>query len=803
MLSHHPAEYDCGDGKGFIRQRNRTTAQVQSTMETTTQPRILGLHEALSLALKYQNTGHLEQAEAIYRKVLSTAPNQPEALHLLGLVEAHRGRCDEALGLIRKAIAIRPEYAEAQSNLGNLLKTQNLLEEAVAAYYEAIAVKPNFAEAYYNLGGALRQLGRLDEAVDAYHSALEITPNVAAIHNNLANVLRERGDSNDALTAYRRALDLKPDYVEALSNLGALLVDRGDLTEAVFLCQQALSLRPGHAEAHNNLGNAYIALGQYENSGQAFLAATHYDPGFAEAWNNLGSALREQGRLTDAVAAFRRAIAISPHFAAAHNNLGNALRSVGRLGEASTALLRALALKPDLAQAHNNLANIYKDQARLPEAIAAFRRAVELDPSLTRAHGNLAFCMIYDPTTTAAEIFHESRSWASRFDGLARTGHQNDPEPERRLRIGYVSPDFRRHSVAYFLEPLMQAHRREVVEIFCYAEVARPDEVTDRLKALSDHWCDTCGRDDATVAGIVEADGVDILVDLAGHTADNRLAVFARKPAPVQVSWLGYPATIGLTAIDYRLTDALADPPGESDHVHSEKLVRLPHGFHCYLPPAEMPSVGPLPAQSTGQVTYGSFNTLAKLTPQVVATWAQVLQRVPGSRLLIKNKSLADTETRRHLLDLFGREGIGGAQLELLPFVAKTGGHLAIYNQVDIALDSFPYNGTTTSCEAMWMGVPFVSLSGDRHAGRVGASLLRSIGLDRLLARTADDYIELAIELADDLDALAALRAGLRSRMRASPLCDAKAFALAMEAAYRDFWRVWCEEHSNETFGMT
>ena len=416
-------------------------------------------------------------------------------------------------------------------------------------------------------------------------------------------------------------------------------------------------------------------------------------------------------------------------------------------------------------------------------------------PDFAAAHSNLVFSMNYDAAATQQTIFAESRAWhESHAAALGRRapGHANARDPERRLRVGYVSPDFREHSVAYFLEPLIAAHDRAAFEVFCYAQVARPDQRTERFRGLADTWRSTVGMTDADLATAVREDRIDILVDLAGHTGGNRLLAFDRRPAPVQLSWLGYPNTTGTEAIDARLTDAIADPPGPSDALHSETLVRLPNGFLCYAPTADAPAIGAPPARSTGHVTFGSFNALAKITPAVVAAWARILLGVPGSRLVIKSGPLADAATRARYLEMLAAAGVDAGRVDLRAWIDARSGHLGAYANIDIGLDPFPYNGTTTTCEALWMGVPVVTLAGDRHAGRVGASLLTRIGLAELVADTTDGYVETAVHFAGDLDGLPARRLALRDRMMSSPLCDAAGFARDVEAAYRAMWRRWC-----------
>jgi predicted O-linked N-acetylglucosamine transferase (SPINDLY family) len=369
--------------------------------------------------------------------------------------------------------------------------------------------------------------------------------------------------------------------------------------------------------------------------------------------------------------------------------------------------------------------------------------------------------------------------------------------PDRRLRIGYVSPDFRAHSVASFLEPVLARHDTDNFDVVCYAQVAHPDRTTERLRQLAGHWRDTCAQSDEQVANMIRQDRIDILVDLAGHTRNNRLTVFTHRPAPIQLTYLGYPNTTGLPQIDYRLTDALADPP-EADALHTERLVRLPRGFLCYSAPQDAPAVSPLPATAVGHITFGSLNNLAKVNEQVVELWARVLHAVPGAQLLLKGKALCDQATAGRFVEMFARHRIPADRLRLASWAATRAQHLTTYAQVDIALDPFPYNGTTTTCEALWMGVPVVALAGDRHAARVGVSILTHVGLREFIATTPDDYVRTAAGLAADRARLVALRASLRRRMADSPLCDGAAFTRDIEATYRAMWETWCGSVASE-----
>ena len=749
----------------------------------------------LQTALSHHQAGRLAQAGAIYQDILSDLPGQVDALYLLGVVKLQEGDAGAAVELSGKAIANKPDFAEAHNNLGNAYKDRGRLDEAVAAFRKAVELKPDFAEAHNNLGIALKDRGKLDDVVAAFRKAVELKPDFAEAHNNLGNALKDQGKADDAEAAYRKALELKPDYAMAHNNLGNVLEIQGKGDDAEAAYRKALELKPDDAMAYNNLG---VLLGERGNPVDAeavIRKALALKPDYAMAHNNLGNVLEIQGKLEDAMAAYRKAVSLKPDYAEAYNNLGIVLKIRGHCVDAEAAYRTALELKPDYALAYSNLGNALKSQGRLEDAMASYRKALELDPGFASAHGNLLLSLNYDDRISQKDIFDESRRW-DEAHGAPRSGrrrsHANSRDAERRLRIGYVSPDFREHSVSYFLGPLIAGHDRSRFEVFCYAEVTHPDDTTARYRGLADGWHSTVGEKDPAIAARIQEDGIDILVDLAGHTADNRQLVFAARPAPVQVAWLGYPNTTGQSAMDYRISDAIADPEAPGDALYSETLVRLAGGFLCYGPPADAPEIAGSPALDGGHVTFGSFNNLSKVTPPVVAAWARILDAVPGSRLLIKSRPLADEETRARYLEMFAAHGTDTGRVELLSWIPSKSGHLGAYGRVDIGLDPFPYNGTTTTCEAMWMGVPVITLSGDRHAGRVGASILTRVGLTEFITGTAAAYVEAAMKLADDRDRLSELRHGLRRRLRGSLLCDGAAFTRDVEAAYRDMWRQWC-----------
>ena len=477
--------------------------------------------------------------------------------------------------------------------------------------------------------------------------------------------------------------------------------------------------------------------------------------------------------------------------------MGNTLTDQGQLDEAIGSCQQAVRIKPNYSEAYNNLGNALLAQGKLDEAVSSYQQVLRIEPDYAEAHSNFLFCLNYNPDADLAAIFAEHRRWGevhTRISEVSST-YRNTPDSNRPLRIGYVSPDFRTHSVAFFIKPILANHDSEQVETICYAEIPAPDATTERLKALSSGWRSTCGMTDAQIADLVQADGIDILVDLAGHTANNRLLAFARKPAPVQVTYLGYANTTGLKTIDYRLTDAWTDAV-EQPVLSTEESIRLPHGLLCYAPPEAAPPVSPLPTQECGYITFGSFNNLPKVNPQVVELWSKILLALPQARLILKTKSLNDAATRERYFALFAQNGVSPERLDLMGRTPSLSEHLALYNRVDIGLDPFPYNGGTTTCEALWMGVPVVTLAGATYAGRLGVSLLSSVGLREWIAETPAAYIELAFQFAGHPGRLCSLRANLRSRMAGSPLCDGKTFTRGLEDAYRAMWRRWCRRIS-------
>ena len=661
------------------------------------------------------------------------------------------------------------------------------LEHAKQIYQTILGENSNHADALHLLGVLFHQIGDHHRAVQLIEKAIYINPSNPFYYGNLGVIYHALDLVDRSISCYYKALGLKPDYTEAFSNLANIFRKQGRFNQAAALYKKALTLQPNDAVAYNNLGHVYRELGSIKDEIVCYKKALQVDPDYAYTYLNLGNALQYQGGLDKAILCYQKSLQKKSDFSEAYNNLGSVFIMKGRLNEAARCFQKALLMNPYYAEAYNNLGSINQNQGKVIESLFCFRKALEIKPNYVKSHSNLLYAMQYDSEIGSDRLFEEASHWWQQH-GLKKTSTYNavaNSTKSGRIKIGYISPDFREHSVSYFFLPLLRYHNHDSFEIFCYSEVKREDEITDQIKEMSDHWRLIAWLSNRAVADQVRQDGIDILVDLAGHTAENRLLVFAYKPAPVQITWLGYPGTTGMPVMDFRFTDDIADPPGEADKYHSETLVRLPHGFLCYEPPENAPDVSGLPARKNGYITFGSFNNLPKINPEVIALWSRLLERVVDSRLLLKSKQFADEQVRQRFLDLFSVCGIGAERLRLLPRAASTADHLAVYHQVDIGLDPFPYNGTTTTCEALWMGVPVITLRGDRHAGRVGTSILTRMGLEELVAESHDEYVGIGIKLAQNITALESLRASLRSHMQSSVICDGESFTRIMEESFQ------------------
>jgi predicted O-linked N-acetylglucosamine transferase (SPINDLY family) len=711
------------------------------------------IDQTFDAALQNHRAGRLREAEDFCQRVLQRQPNHSDAMHLLGVIAGQMGRADRAVELINTAIALNPTSADYHDDLGLVLLQMGRIDEAIEAHLKAIALDPKHPQASYNLGNLLQNNGRID----------------------------------DSIAAYRQHLNVRPNSAETFHNLGCALKKKGLLEEAEACVRRALALQPNMPEAHNTLGAMLLARSELDAAITEFNAAVQHRPGYAEAHSNLGASLRLQGRIDAAIAALQKAIELRPDLAEAYNNLGIALKEKGMLTEAIATYRKALTLE-DRPDVHNNLGNAYKDAGQLDEAIACLERAASLAPTDAPVHSNWIYTLQYHPKYDAAALFHAERGWNEKHARpLAQfiLPHDNDPDPERRLRIGYVSPYFHFQAESFFVVPLLEAHDHQKFEIHCYASVIRPDHITERIRKSADAWHDVLACKDADLAEQIRQDKIDVLIDLAMHMAQNRLPMFARKPAPVQAAWLAYPGGTGLDAMDYRITDGFMDPEGQDTPFYAEESIRLPNCWCCYDPMSDIPPAAP---RAEGPIRFGSINNPCKVNDPLLRLWSQVLHSAADSRLLLQTIS---TIQKDQIRDFLAGLGISADRLEFVPRYPRTD-YLRLYDRIDICLDPLPYNGITTTCDALWMGVPVVTLTGKTAAGRAGWSILANLGLSDLVAHTPEQFIHIAGNLALELPKLAQLRRTLRERMRQSPLMDSQRFARNMEAAYRKMWQRWC-----------
>ncbi len=668
------------------------------------------------------------------------------------------------------------------------------LAQAEHLYRQILEADPRQVAARHLLGLVAHQRGHNDLAVRHIGAALRLRPDYAEAHNNLGVALLALGRLDEAADAFGQALRLKPGHSEAHNNLGLALLEQGRPEEAESSVRQALRLQPGHSEAHNNLGVALLQQGRPGEAEAAYQQALRLRPDYAKAHVNLGNALRAQGRLEEAVAAYRHALHLQPGCAEACSNFGVLLADQGRPGEAEAAHQQALRLMPGNAEAHNNLGNALRAQGRLEEAVAAYQQALRLKPGFVEAHSSLLFTLNYRPGVSLAELAAAHAGYERQHAAPLRAAwrpHANGRDPERRLRLGFLSPDLRRHPVGYFAVRCLENLDRTRAEVVCYNNALKADDLTARFRAAATVWRDVVGWSDDRLAEQVRADGIDVLFDLAGHTARNRLLVFARKPAPLQVTWIGYEGSTGLAAMDYILADSSVIPAAAEAH-YCERVLRLPDSYVCYDPPPAAPPVAAPPAPGRGHVTFGCCNNPAKITAAVIELWSRILLQVPGSRLVLKYRGIDDPACARRFREGFAAQGIDAGRLELLgpsPYEE----YLAHYQGLDVALDPFPFCGGVTTCEALWMGVPVVTWPGPTFAGRHSLSYLSSLGLTELVAGDPEEYERLAVRLARDWPRLAELRARLRPQMAGSPLCDGPRFAANLLAVVRGAWRRWAE----------
>jgi tetratricopeptide (TPR) repeat protein len=651
------------------------------------------------------------------------------------------------------------------------------LSEAEARYRALLALDPRAPVALIGLAGVAAAVGRFDVAATLVVQASERGGPLPAIWREVGVARFLASDPAGAYRLFAISLALDPADPETLYDIGVIRRDAGDTGTALRWLGRAAQVQPAHRHAAPDMADLLRRQDRRAEAEATLRQFLAHEPAGAIGWYNSGVLHGEVGRHPAARQAYRRAIAVSPEHAVFHFNAGCLAAEERRHGSAADHFRRALVTAPDHAQAWNNLGVALREQSCHEDALPAFRRAHQSYPAYHQATSNLLLTLA---TLDGGQADAVAKAWGAQFAAapLARPALTGG----RRLRIGYLSPDLRRHSCAFFLEPLFAAHDRSAVEIFAYADIDHADETSLRLSALVEHWRQVGGSTDDVLAATIANDSIDILVDLAGHTARNRLPLFGRRLAPVQVSWLGYNATTGLSQIDWRLVDdRIRPPPGRE--WFAEGLWPLGMPAHCWRPPADAPE----PADRTPDpraIVFGSFNALHKLGDRTLRVWSRILRQVPGSRLLLKGGGGDDPATRARIFGELVALGLDPDRVSIAGWSPDPRSHLALYGEVDLALDPFPYNGTTTTCEALWMGVPVLTLKGDRLLSRIGYGLIDAVGLGELVAADEDDYVNRAIVLSGQPERLRQLRRGLRARMAASPLRDEAAFARAVENAF-------------------
>jgi protein O-GlcNAc transferase len=638
------------------------------------------------------------------------------------------------------------------------------------------------------------QLGDLEQAKYICMAILKERPDNAEVLYFLGVIYFQSGKTDVAIDYIMKSLQSGSINTDACHILGMAFQEKGLIDDAIAYYQKAIQLNPDYAEAYNNMGNAFKEKGLMDEAISSYKKAIQINPALAVVYRNIGMCLQEKGRLDEAIDYYQKAIQCEPASDAAYFQLGNILQKQTKLEEAIENYRISLQINPNCAATLYELGRTFVLQGKVNKGEEYYRHALQVEPDNLTIRKAILMTMNYNPRYDGQTIFFEHMRLGHKLsESHASFGfpYTNRPLPARRLKIGYVSPDFKMHSVAYFIEPVVILHDRKHYEVFCYSDVPCPDEVSRRIRGYCIQWRDISRMSDDQVAELIRSDRIDILVDLSGYTGD-RMQLFARKPAPVQTSWLGYPATTGLSTMDYKIVDHYTDPLGMTEQFYTEKLMRLKDTFLCYMPDKDCPDVGNFPALISGHITFGSFNNFPKVSPEVFSLWACILKTIPNSCLIMKSGSFFDWKTRQYAMDMFAREGIETKRVELLSWVPSKRAHFAAYNSIDIGLDTFPYNGTTTTCEALWMGVPVISLAGNTPASRVGVSILSNIGLGELVAKTKEEYQAIAVKLAGDQKRLRSLHEGLRERMTQSPLTDAKRFIIDLEAAYRSMWEKWC-----------
>jgi predicted O-linked N-acetylglucosamine transferase (SPINDLY family)/uncharacterized protein HemY len=735
-------------------------------------------------AAALENSGDFTASEDEYRRAAELNPASAELCNNIGSCRARAKDYSDAENWYRKGLAINPESAQILNNLGNILTLAGNQSGAEKCFLAAITISGEFILPLIGLSELYAGTGRLHDAERVYRQALSIDESSVPARTGLSDTLRSLLQFPEAEQLILKVLEVDPENITALNVCGLLYADMSRFPESFAVFDRALSVEPGSQKTLANLAGAMISSGKNSEALNLLLSTVSPSTDFPHIWCNIGMAYFNLGHYEKSLSAFDKALLCDPGHRPALINRTNALMNLGRPMEALESIETAESSGENSYGLFLNKGVLLSSLARHKEAIVAYRQALSINPDGFEAYSNILYSLNF------SSEFHDqtiqvNREVDLRFGGTVCSDFTNQNlHDEREIRVGYVSPDFRKHSVSYFFLPLLRGHDRNTFKIFCYYSNHVSDSMTAQLKSHADVWRDVCALPDKTLAEMIVTDEIDVLVDLAGHTAGNRLKVFALKPARVQFTWLGYPATTGLSAIDYRLTDYMADPIGLADSIHTEKLIRLNNAFLCYSPPDDAPEVVSAPVSDNGYITFGSFNNPAKIVDETLSIWSEVLYRIPDSRLLLKGKMFIEEKSRLFFLRRLKSFGVASERVILAPHAENVVSHLEMYSNIDISLDTYPYNGTTTTFESLWMGVPVVTLKGDRHAARVGTSILSRLDRNEWIGESVEDFIEKAVRLAGDLEKLDATRIKMRKQLSASSLCDGANFVAEIERQY-------------------
>ena len=715
----------------------------------------------------------------------------PELAQVIQEAILHReiGEFDTAVKLLINHLNEFSSNVELLSLLAHCYILNDDAENASTCLDKAKGLDPHTASVGWNDARLLLKNKNVVDALTVARKTIEQYPDDIEGMGVIGACLRASNEIDESLLYLDKAILLNPNYAEALINRGLIKLTQHDKSGALLDLETAHKLKPHAKQIWDLIVSLNVEFKQFDKAASLLIKMVEADPRNENRFAGLAFCNQSLGDLETAIDNYKKALKIKPDYAEVYVNMGSALMGRGDLEAALDSYKQAIKIKPNYAEAYNNMGIALESKGDQEAAIDSYKQALKIKPDFKDAFSNLLFTLNYHPDKSAEEIFAAYQEYDDHCGVPCRNDwrdHPNNRETLRRLKVGYVSQDFRKHSGRHFLEPLLAHHDKRVVEVYAYADLKREDEVTARYKSYVEHWIPTVGLSDAAVAERIRADGIDVLVDLAGHTANNRLGVFACKPAPVSISWLGYGYTTGLTAIDYFLTDAAAVPLG-SEGLFSETPLRLETPACSFRPAEGMGSVSPLPAMMRGFVTFGTLTRSVRINHRTIRVWSEILKQVAGARLVIDSKSFQNEGEHAALIAQFFAHGINREQLEL-------GFHSPpwdVLRGLDIGLDCFPHNSGTTLFETLYMGIPLVTLAGRPSVGRLGSSILEGVGHPEWIARTEAEYIKKAVDLANDLPALAHLRAGLRAKMEAGPLMDEAGFARKVEAAYQTMFAKW------------